>query len=442
MTQSIVDQTDRGQDRRATRYGARHVLWELSHDQRRRECGRLPCSADGVKIKVSVQADGSRHAGWCGVSTCGSVWACPVCSAKIANKRQEELLAAINEWTRRGGRIVFATLTMRHYKKDSLTRLWDALAGARTRMMSGRAWQVEQATWGQVMPRIVKTGKRAGELVSEYRIPTVGVVEVTHGVNGWHVHLHMVMFMGPVVDSDGVALLGAQMFNRWRDSLGASGFALPSYRRGKDFKLIEVGHAAALADYFAKGVYDGEAPAFAVAAAEKLKTTKRGVSLEVTRGDMKDSAHGNRTPFGILRGLVDVATSGDLGGRTAESVEDDENIWHDWERGSSGRRQMTWSPGLREYLGRALPDELTDEEAASLVEGTADEMVPIDGAVHRLIVATRWDGLLLNAFERSAFEGWSALAVFTGAADRMTCDGQSFREALAVVRVRLRSQWL
>ena len=37
-------------------------------------------------------------------------------------------------------------------------------------------------------------------------------------------------------------------------------------------------------------------------------------------------------------------------------------LWHEFERASRGRRQMTWSKGLRDLLG--LNDERTDESVA------------------------------------------------------------------------------
>ena len=440
LLSTVPPATDAGQERRATRYAARHVLWKLSRVPRRRECGRLPCSADGVALKVTVDAQGGRHAGWAGVSTCGSVWSCPVCSAKIANVRQVELLAAITEWTRRGGRIGFGTVTMRHYREHAIKALWDGLSAARQAMVTGRAWQAEQIEHGRVMQRTIKRGKRAGQVVNDFRVPIVGVVEATHGVNGWHLHVHMVLFLGPDETAASFDLLGAQMFARWRDSLGRSGLPLPIFNvsgRGKDFQLVEGDAAAALADYFTKGIYEGAAPGFALDGAAAAKAQLRGVSLEATRADMKDGSRGNRTPFGVLRGLVLVATTGDLGGRTPEDVAADEELWHDWERGSADRRQMTWTPGLREWLGRCMPDEMTDEEAAAACDGVADEVVKVDGATHKLIIACRADGLLLTAFERGQVQGWEMMRIFAGGADRMAT-GDTFADVARSCRSRLR----
>jgi len=414
------------------RYGARHVLWGLSHDKRRRECGRGVRSADGVKVKVTT-VDGARHAGWSGLSTCGSVWSCPVCSAKIANARQAELLAAITEWTRRGGRIGFGTVTMRHYAHHELTRLWDGLSGARHAMLSGRAWQAEQRDAGVLMPRVIHSGSRAGDTVLESRIPVVGVVEGTHGVNGWHLHLHMVLFLSAEATSESFDLLGSQLFMRWRDSLGAAGLPLPNFRHGKDFQLVEGDAATRLADYFCKGQYEGSIPDFAAEAV----AARRGISLEVTRSDMKDASHGNKTPFGLLRGLVEVTRSGDMGVHTVESIERDTEIWHEWERCSAGRRQISWTPGLREFLG--VGALLTDDELAAKDFGNPDEVHGIDSLTHKLIIACRADGQVLTAFERSELDGWRFLSVFSGAADYVISDRLSLAEAAVRCRRRLRA---
>ena len=53
---------------------------------------------------VVIDTPDGRRAGFGGLVTCGSVWACPVCAAKVATKRAEDLAAvldAVHAWAGR-----------------------------------------------------------------------------------------------------------------------------------------------------------------------------------------------------------------------------------------------------------------------------------------------------------------------------------------------------
>lgn len=405
MQETIAETEDlRRVTRREDRYSARHLIWSrwdrldafsqsvvMKHNARRAGCGRHVRSADGVSVKVST-TDGVRTAGFSGVTSCGSVWACPVCSATIADARQNEIKAALTEWASRGGRVALVTTTMRHHKGQDLGELWDGLTAAKHAMLSGRGWQAEQRLYGSPMVREIKSGPRAGQLVTELRIPTISVVEVTYGANGWHVHLHTLLLLAATdLRGAGAALrgLGPGMFARWSGALVASGFAAPSLRRGIDLRVLRGDPAAALGEYFTKAVYSA--------------------SMEVARGDMKDARHGGRTPFGILRSLVEVNATGDLGDRSvrrdssaADEVVTDEALWSDFERASSGRKQIAWSVGLRAFLGLGV--ELTEQEIVDTdLEG--DEIHPINGTVFAAVCRDRAGAEFLAAFEESARYG-------------------------------------
>lgn len=50
-----------------------------------------------------------------GVETCGSVWHCPVCAPKIAEKRRVEVGQAIERHFADGGMAIMVTLTIPHH---------------------------------------------------------------------------------------------------------------------------------------------------------------------------------------------------------------------------------------------------------------------------------------------------------------------------------------
>jgi hypothetical protein len=346
----VEPQTDADQSRRARRaerFAAREVLHDVSKLKRVRVCG-----VKGVKPggSVTIRATGTgaeRRGGFGGLSTCGSVWSCPCCATKVLAGRQDELQRALLAWTAGGGKVAMLTLTMRHHDGQKLTDLWDALSFAWNRVTSGRAWGSTQDTYGAPTPRVVTSGRRKGQTVVENRVGWVRVVETTHGPNGWHVHVHVALLLPSWTTPRDVDNLGCLLFQRWRDALVHKGMQAPLARHGGLHAKLWDGASGVLSDYFTKNEFSADVSAAA---------------LELARGDLKTARAGHRTPFRILADFL------------AFGVVDDLDLWHEWESGSHGRRQMTWSQGLR---SRLLPDveELTDEELAEQDQGGEDVAV-------------------------------------------------------------------
>jgi len=331
--------------RRDSRWAAKRVLWDDSALPRVRSCGRVGVLPDGAARVRATGSGAGRRAGFAGLATCGSVWACPTCSAKILASRQAELGEALSAWVDRGGRIAMLTLTMRHRDGQALADLWDGLSYAWGKVTSGRAWVAAQQLHGSPVDRVIVQGKRRGETTTDRRIGWARVVETTHGANGWHVHLHVALFVPAESTADSLDDLAGSMHARWTSALRSRG--LSATTAGMNVKLWG-GSGDPLADYFSKGTY--RAPS-----ADDLDAA----ALELARGDLKQARSGNRTPFAILSDVVRLGLADDL------------DLWREWERGSKGRRQLTWSTGLRALLVTA--DELTDEQLAAAELGTADD---------------------------------------------------------------------
>lgn len=356
--------------RRRSRFKARRALQSITTLDRVRACGMTPHDSAGVALVMSDGAPGERIAGWRGVVSCGSVWACPRCSAVIGEHRAEDLRAGLDEWRRQGGAVVLLTLTMQHTREDSLNDLWDGAAGSWRRLVGGKPWLNFKAAAGVV--------------------GTLRVVEVTHGLAGWHVHLHVLVFLDPAksVRWQGVggeaefeahfAALASRgpIVRAWQRIVGRAGyFAAEHAQDMRPVSLDEAGNS--LNRYFVKNGWDA--------------------ADEVARGASKKGRRGNRTPMGILR---DVTTVG---------LVDDVALWTEWEKASHGRRQMTWSRGLRSLLRLQVVEVVaaeaeqadgaeTDTSLAASARG--DEVVKIFNAVEwRLIVTTDAHWLLLEEAE-------------------------------------------
>ncbi|MCU1592555.1 MAG: phiB5 09 [Frankiales bacterium] len=346
--------------RQRARFQARSVLWNESGLRRVRACGaRVTDAGRGVVVRLTPGGDSPDVVGFGNLQTCGSCWSCPVCASKIAATRQQEVSAAITAWRSKGYDVLHATFTVRHTKTQRLATVWDAVQAAWSAITTGRAWVEEQETYGVRMPRTIKTGKRKGEVVENERIGYCRVVETTHGAKGWHVHVHVLLF----VDSFGLTeqdaqALGASMFGRWSAALVAQGLRRPSDEHGWDIRIVtDADPERVFGDYFTKHQYNGAAAAAA----------------ELAQGHAKQAKNGNLHPFQLLGALVDLGDADYL------------DLWREWERGSKGRRQMTWSLGLRDYLD--LGSEKTDEEIAEEEIGGA-AVVEIDASDwHRL---ARW----------------------------------------------------
>ena len=334
---------DRSRRRRADNYEARRALHQISALPRVRKCGRTPVTADGsVALRVTEKA-GRRVAGFAGLATCGSVWACPVCSAKVAAARQDEVGRAAAWWEAQGGALGFLTLTVSHKAHNSLRSVWDAISAGWHSITSGRAWKRNAETFG------IEGWSR--------------FIEVTHGENGWHVHVHVILFLHHALGQVDVAVASAALLGRWRSGIAKHGFRA-SDQHGADLRMLTSDDAAAeISRYVTKTVYRPSRSAADTAA------------LEATRGDLKQTkGTGHRTPFGILADLV---RSGDA---------EDLALWEEWERTSRGKRQMAWSKGLRELVQVLDVDELSDEDIAAEVIGTsADNVVILPGPTWRLL---------------------------------------------------------
>jgi len=288
------------------------TLAEVSMLARVRKCRRVKNGTAGL---VGIERRNGRCS-YSGLQTCGSVWACPMCAAKVSAERGSRLAEAVSQHVENGGRIALATGTLRHHDGQALRGLLGAIAPA---------WKAATNDWS---PR-----RRLRELGS---IGNVRSVEVRHGANGWHPHLHALLFLGPEVDDAAVDGLERQMGTAWANAVQRAGYERPSDEHGFDVRLLNVGEALQeAAGYLVKQAGEQET---AAAAARELTSaaTKRGQS---------------RGPFQILR---DIQRWGD---------ESDLLLWREYERATKGRKQVDSTRGLLDRLAPGV--ERTDEEIAA-----------------------------------------------------------------------------
>src|SRR5690348_4684696 len=111
-------------DKREARYTLRASLRKVSSLKRLRSCG-LPLRGQIVAVER-----GGRHY-FNGMSTCGSGFACPVCSAKIRYHRAFEVSQALVSAFDKGMYGLFITRTLPHSAEDRLGTTFNLFNEAR-----------------------------------------------------------------------------------------------------------------------------------------------------------------------------------------------------------------------------------------------------------------------------------------------------------------------
>lgn len=299
-------------------------MWAVTDLPRLRACHRwLVPGAAGAGIHWS-----EGQARWGYVQNSRSVWGSPLAATRIAALRAEEVTKAADNWltskpasqqANRG--IEFLTLTLRHHRGQSLTEVWDAISYCWQATTRGASWHGSAKVEGD------KHTYGIGHFIK--------AVEVTHGANGWHVHLHVLLLCHRRLTEEERGTLSARMFKRWSSAAVRKGFDAPEERYGIKLKeAVTDQNTAKLGAYLSKG-----------------QTSK--LAAELTGGQAsKQARESNRTPFQVLLDICDARDAG-------EDYGADLAIWREWERSSSGRRQMAWSRGAKAELGLL---DLDDDE--------------------------------------------------------------------------------
>lgn len=293
---------------------------------------------DAVSV-LYAPAKEAAHFG--GLQICKSVWHCPVCSAKISEKRREDLTAGLRSWseqyTAENRRVLLVTFTLQHDKSDDLSVIFGALKAARRLLVSGRKAVAFKEKYG---------------IVGHIR-----ALELTHGVNGWHPHQHVLMFFNQEVP---IIPFERDIKVLWSDCVRAKG-RYASYEHGCDVRFSD----SDIADYVAKWGYE----------------PKWTPAHEMAKSGSKLGRRDGNTPMQLLSDYLD----GDQqAGR----------LWLQYAVNFKGERQLHWSKGLRQLLGLAI--EKTDEELAVEQDEIAIILASLTVGAWRVVIANDARGELLE----------------------------------------------
>ena len=308
-TAKSVGQISRQARARADRFRwQRHAAGLLQGQHRVGLCRwSVVSKAAGVDMVSSAYGDGKVRVHYEGTQTCGSVWACPCCSARISETRREEM-SKLLAWARAQGYAVrMVTLTCRHGRDDDLADLLLRMKGRSKSKKKG----VEAYRGAK---QRMADDRRFKDHIRPHLIGSVTATEVTGGgMHGWHPHMHMILILDRDIDL-------TPMRDAWLGSL--RGVGLEGSGQGWDARAADQ-----TGEYIAKW----------------------GAAEELTLNRHKRGARSGRTPAQLLADACDQkdARAG--------------HLWAEYARVFHGRRQLVWSTGLK---GRVGLEDVKDEDAA------------------------------------------------------------------------------
>lgn len=272
-----------------------------------------------------------------GLVSCGKP-GCPVCSPKIQERRRQEIASAF-DWTYTrhqtgtAKKVIMVTLTFPHTAFDALQDLLDKQRGALTRLRKGKIWDKFKKQVG--FDGLIRT------------------LEVTHGQNGWHPHVHEAWIVDQTADASDIR---KKVTDRWLKMCQKEG--LVPENRVADFleHAVDVADNCRASDYFAK----------------MDNTVSWGMDRELAKASSKKGKKSGRSPFQILD---------DASGGCKKSAD----LYLEYVRGMKGKAQVFWSPGLKSRVGQ---EDKSDEEVAN-------EQVD-NAAILGLLTAGDWDVVLAH----------------------------------------------
>lgn len=301
------------------------------------------------KTNVEIaKKEGAKRAHYRNLVVCSRIWQCAVCASTITEQRRHELTDAI---AKSDYFPVLLTYTLQHKKADPLTDTLPALLSAFRALKSGRKWQ---------------------DFTKEYSwVGSVRSLEVTHGANGWHAHLHELALLRipitPVVENG----IGRFIKRRWQESINKQGFNA-SWERGADVRS----ESKDITEYVAKF--------------GRLPVGKRWtIEHEVTKSPSKRGKMKGNTPMQLL---LDYGDGDNVAGR----------LFQEYARAFKGRNQLVWSRGLRALLG--LGAELSDEELTEKETTNGRVLATLSRSDWKKVISLKHRAQLLE-FASSASEG-------------------------------------
>jgi hypothetical protein len=315
----------------------RRTLWRIRKGIAPVSRPRIRACGYAMKTsKVSVLLGPEGRARYCGPQRCGSIWECPMCNAKIKAKRAAEISYCVESHGIE--RCAMLTLTVRHGAGDDLRVLAERLSDAWRAYVRGEPY------------------KRHKERLGLWH--SVRAVEVTHGVSGFHPHIHILILLRNAIPAAEIVELNEGDV-RW----------LPPEPSGIEW--IVARWQEVVARVFGEEHVPDDMHGVHLAPCHRVDYLSK-LGLELSDPGVKRGRHENRAPLEIADDYARAHLSTDGA------------LWSSYCAGMKGRKQLTWSAGAKRAFG--LRDR-TDQELADDEDPSPDECVI--GVISRYV----WDEL-------------------------------------------------
>lgn len=299
----------------------------LSESRSSRLCN-YPAAA---RVNVDVGPQLIAHVG--GIHRCGSPWCCPLCSPVVREGRALEIDLGASVALSEGMGVELVSITVPHHRNHPLAGRLGDCASALQQILKGSAWDRRKSRLGY-----------AG---------AIRALEMTWGErNGWHPHVHALLFFDRVLTAAERSDLQTWMTTRWSRICERKLYGTLHRRHGIDVRPVLSPDDGVLKGYLTK--IDGGWSA----------------GRELARSDVK-SSNGGLTPWQLLGQVMETGES-----RYAR-------LWQEFERATFGRRALVWSPGLRARL-------LGTDEAPTDDELAASEGADVATLVRFLVAPSVW----------------------------------------------------
>lgn len=323
--------------------------WDLHRTQ--------DCRYKRVGIGVTVHMDTKHQTAFYGdVATCGSVWACPVCAAKIQNRRRPEVQQLVDWAYANDCQVTMITFTFPHRAFDRLADLLAGQKSAFTTFRSGKAWQNFKNYYGFV--------------------GLVRSLELTHGKNGWHPHTHE-LWVTKGLTSVRKGVFESAIRKRWKNCCIKSGL-LDSTSESQlfafDLHSVDFSYDVSTSDYLVK----------------QDNSRKWGVDAEMTAAASKIAADGVTATIHPHEFLV-------------RQQPGDDARYREYVTGMHGKSQLFWSQRLKDLCG--LKD-VSDEEIAKEQTEKADLLAHLTDPQWKTV---RGNDALAELLDAAEFGGWPAM---------------------------------
>jgi len=357
------------QELRAERFylqnGARELLYMRGKEQvaagalehpynfhRTAKCSHIRHSAD-VTVHKSVE---HNKAFFGGLVICGNVWTCPVCAAKVQERRRAEIAQMFDyAYDVLGKKVVMVTITFSHQRSDKLKDLMALFSDALTKFRKPRAY--------------IKLRDKIGY------VGLIRSLEITHGDNGWHPHTHEAWIVDQCVDTE---WLRSELVMQWENACRKAGLWNEDVAGAFRQHSIQITDWCSTSDYLAK----------------QDDSRNWGVDRELAKASSKHNSKDKKGlhPAGLLKDYLELSNTKD---RMAAGLK-----WLEYAAAMRGKSQLFWTRGLKDMVG---VKDRTDEELALEQDDRAIDLARLDKEQWRLVIRAQAKSKVLDAAENGGF---------------------------------------